>query len=140
MEKYIAYRDINENYICGNVRCIRGTVFYVDDKDYIIAPNTRVRLCLKQSEHAYQSFVYDADDRGLQRYDLLENIYDKISNFTLKQKGDLFEILNKDGIAKKYKKDSNEDEWVWDRYKFSCAHIFDLEHINKIVNKINDAR
>lgn len=140
MEKYIAYRDINEQFICGQVKCTRGTVFYVDDKDYIIAPSTRVRLCLKKSEHAYQSFIYDTDDRGLQRYDLLKNIYDKIGNFSINKKGSLFEILEKDGIAKKYKKDSNEDEWVWDRFNLSCAHIFDLEHINRIVNNVSDAR
>lgn len=138
MEKYISYRNINEMYICGNIKCPRGTVFYVDDKDYIIAPETKVRLCLKKSEHAYQSFVYDADDKGLQRYDLLCNIYDKISKFSLNKKNDLFEIFDTDNIAKKYKKDSNEDEWVWDRYKLSCAHIFDLEHINRIVNKIDE--
>lgn len=103
----------------------RGFICFVDEK------GNHKTICLETSEFAYTNFAYDADDRGVDRFELINKNIEVMSKIFDKDR--YFAEFFHDGIAMKYKKNDNPDEWTWNRLAVHKAPISDLEHILELV-------
>ena len=120
--KYITTEEFNRDGIEGYFNIPLNTIIERKKDGYMYYDNRKI--CVATSYAAHRYFSLDDDEAGILRNKLCQSIIKKLDGHG----GEKWNIIYKDNIAKKYKKEEHEDYWLWND-KFYNAPINDLKHI-----------
>lgn len=113
---------------------------------YRTSPTTSVGLMVKYSENCFNYFLPDSEELGdwTGRVVLYKAIRDKASGSSSMDpskptvKDMVFDKIWNDSIANKYRVNSSNDEWMFDKRKLHFATLDDLKHIWSLIKDIKE--
>lgn len=140
---YYTYREFNGTAVCGPIVIPVATI--VTEEANIIKYGDN-KICLATSTNAHKHFVYDGDEQGAVRGNLILSIQAKLAEIHLVEVVDAegnityvdyvaqerHNIIETDTICMNYTI-STSGEILWNN-AFYSAPINDLEHIATLVN------
>lgn len=139
---YYTYKEFNGTAVCGPIVITVGTE--VTEESNIIKYGNN-KICLATSANAHEHFVYDGDNEGAERGNLILSIQSKLAeNHTVEEidaEGNITyvdhiaqqrrEAIEGDEICAKYVT-STSGEILWN-HDFYSATISDLQHIDALL-------
>ena len=124
MSKYINRKRYKKKCISGEVNFPYNTEFLCLD-DGMITHNDKP-ICYNTSQDAYDYFVRNDDNCGMERGKIIEEIFTITKNRKSSKYNDIWDMLwNDETIKSKFKNSNHEEVWLWS-FDFYNAEINEL--------------
>ena len=111
----------NFNLPVGTLCELRDNILYFNNSP----------ICYLLSENSHKHFVWDGDEKGKIRGELINTINQK-----MKKNDKMVNLLIQDSICLKYRNKMYQGVWLWNDFFYSGI-IEDLLHIEKLLNTKN---
>lgn len=130
--RYIAIKEFNNIGIDGN--------FNISIGEELICENRMIKyknkaVCMCTSENAHEYFMRNDDGNGMERGDLINNIFALLNTEDEALCKARWEAVEADEICQKYRKDNTPGTWLWN-HDFYNADIADLEYIDEMIEAV----
>ena len=129
---YIAYKTFEGKALCGDI--------IVPKEAECICPKSIIKyngksICFNTSANAHEYFMRNDDGKGMERGDLINEIFDLLNTEDEALAKARWEAVEEDETCQKYRKDNTPGTWLWN-HDFYNADIADLEYIKDMIEAV----